>query len=50
MKIDLKEDAVYQVKNGKLKKITTPLTGYGKQVILWQDGKIAHSEISYTEK
>lgn len=50
MEINLEEDAVYQVKDGKLEKIATPPTGYGKQVILWQNGKISHCEISYTEK
>lgn len=48
--IDLKEEAVYQVKDGELKKVTTPLTGYGKQVITWQNGKITYSEVTHTEK
>lgn len=48
--VNIKEEAVYRVKDGELKKITTPKSGYGRQVIVWQDGKITHCEVSFTEK
>ncbi|MDC3414284.1 DUF3954 domain-containing protein [Terrihalobacillus insolitus] len=48
--IDLKEDAVYRIKDGKIDRVDMPETGYGKQVITWQDGKPSHYEVSYTKK
>ncbi|KYC72307.1 DUF3954 domain-containing protein [Heyndrickxia coagulans] len=48
--IDLMENAVYRVIDGRLIKVTTPGIGYGKQIITWQAGKPSHCEISFTEK
>ncbi|WP_342399605.1 DUF3954 domain-containing protein [Weizmannia sp. FSL W8-0676] len=48
--IDLMENAVYRVVDGRLIKVTTPGIGYGKQIITWQAGKPSHCEISFTEK
>ncbi|NMH83288.1 DUF3954 domain-containing protein [Bacillus coagulans] len=48
--IDLMENAVYRVVDGRLIKVTTPGIGYGKQIITWQAGKPLHCEISFTEK
>jgi len=48
--IDLKENAVYMIKDGELKKVDVPGDGFGKQVINWQDGKPTHYEVSYTKK
>lgn len=48
--INLKEDAVYRVKDGKLIKVKNPDSGYGKQVFTWQHGKITNCEVSFTEK
>lgn len=48
--VDLREDAVLVIKQGKLKEINAPDSGYGEQVITWQDGKIAHEKVSYTVK
>lgn len=50
MKIDLTENAVYKVVDGKLEKIDTPGEGFGKQVIHWQDGKPVHYEVNYTKR
>ncbi|WP_176087342.1 DUF3954 domain-containing protein [Virgibacillus dokdonensis] len=40
----------YIIRNGKEEKVTKPKSGYGKQTIVWQDGKISHYEVSFTEK
>lgn len=48
--VDLKQDAAYIVKNGKLEKVDKPGDGFGKQIITWQDGKPTHYEVSYTKK
>lgn len=48
--IDLMENAVYRVKDGILEKIDVPGNGFGKQTIIWQDGKPTHYEVSYTKK
>lgn len=48
--IDLTTNAVYIVKNGVLEKIEPPETGFGKQTVTWQDGKLAHYEVSYTKR
>ncbi len=48
--IDLKEDAVYIVKEGKLEQVDKPGEGFGKQVITWQNGKPTHYEVSYTKR
>ena len=48
--IDLLEDAVYRVVNGKLEQVDKPGDGYGKQIITWQNGKPTHYEVSYTKK
>lgn len=48
--IDLTKDGVYIIKNGKPEKIEPPQTGFGKQTINWQNGKLLHWEVSYTKR
>lgn len=48
--VDLKENAVYRVIDGEIKKVDKPGVGFGKQVITWQDGKPTHYEVSYTKR
>ena len=48
--VDLKEDAVLVIKNGKLKKMPKPDSGFGEHVVTWQDGKIHAKKVTYTEK
>ena len=48
--IDLRENAVYMIKDGQLKKVDIPGDGFGKQTITWQDGKPTHYEVSYTKR
>ena len=48
--IDLRENAVYRVIDGKLEKVDKPGNGFGKQTITWQDGKPYMCEISYTKR
>lgn len=47
--VDLKENAVYRVKDGVLEKVDVPGDGFGKQIIHWQDGKPIHYEVNYTK-
>lgn len=49
-KVNLDENAVYRVKDGKLEMIDVPGEGFGKQIITWQNGKPTHYEVSYTKK
>lgn len=48
--MNLKENTVYIVSDGKLKPLDKPKTGFGKTIIHWQDGKITLTEINYTIK
>lgn len=50
VKINLNENAVYRVIDGKIEKVDVPGDGYGKQTITWQNGKPTHYEVSYTKK
>lgn len=49
-RINLDENAVYRVKDGKLEKVDKPVHGFGKQIITWQDDKPVVCEISYTQR
>ena len=48
--VDLNEDAVLVIKEGKLKRIPKPDSGYGEHVVTWQNGKIHAEKVSYTVK
>ncbi|WP_077623825.1 DUF3954 domain-containing protein [Sediminibacillus massiliensis] len=48
--INLKENAVYRVKDGQLDRVDVPGEGFGKQVIHWQDGKPQRYEINYSKR
>lgn len=48
--VNLNEDGIYRVKNGKLQEVKKPESGFGKQTITWQQGKITNVEVTYTEK
>ena len=48
--ISLLENAVYRVIDGRIQKIDRPGSGFGKQTIIWQNGKPVVCEISYTVK
>lgn len=48
--IDLMENAVYRVKDGRLEKLDVPGDGFGTQTIKWQDGKPLLYEVSYTKR
>ena len=50
VEINLREDAVYVVKEGKLQRIPKPDSGYGETSITWQHGKIHAKKVSYTVK
>lgn len=48
--VRLDEDAVLVVKQGELKRIPKPESGYGEYVVTWQNGKIHAEKVSYTVK
>lgn len=37
--IDLNENAVYAVRDGKIQKVPAPPDGFGKQIIEWEHNK-----------
>lgn len=48
--ISLQENAVYKVVKGELEKVDTPVYGFGKQIITWENGKPTGYEVSYTKR
>ncbi|MCB5238907.1 DUF3954 domain-containing protein [Niallia circulans] len=46
----MKESELYIVKDGTLKLLDKPASGFGKTVIHWQDGKPITVEVNYTNK
>lgn len=48
--VDLKENATYYVRDGKLFEVDGLPCGYGKQIIVWQDGKPIGYDINYTKR
>lgn len=48
--IDLSKDRVFIVKNGIVKCKEAPATGFGEQVITWQDGRAVYFDEKYKEK
>lgn len=48
--VDLMENGVYIVSNGKLTALDNPPMGYGKQEINWQNGKVTHVDYKYSKK
>ncbi|WP_096269489.1 DUF3954 domain-containing protein [Paucisalibacillus globulus] len=47
--VNLEEEALYRVKNGKLEKLDKPITGFGEVIQKWQDGKLGRYEVKYTK-
>ncbi|MER2169016.1 MAG: DUF3954 domain-containing protein [Psychrobacillus psychrodurans] len=43
-------DALCLVKNGIIEVLEGPQSGFGKQIINWQNGKPTHIEIQFTKK
>lgn len=48
--IDLYENATYVVKDGKIERLEDPQSGYGKQTVLWQNGKPVVIEVNCSKK
>ncbi|WP_342566648.1 DUF3954 domain-containing protein [Psychrobacillus sp. FSL K6-4046] len=44
------EQAVCLIKDGKMDVVESPISGYGKQIITWQNGKPTHIEIQSTKR
>lgn len=49
IKINLNEDALYRVKDGKIEKMDKPISGFGEVVQKWQEGKLGRYEVKYTK-
>ncbi|WP_121605403.1 DUF3954 domain-containing protein [Virgibacillus sp. Bac332] len=47
--VDLNEDALYRVVQGKLEKMDKPPTGFGEVIQRWQDGELGRYEVKYTK-
>lgn len=43
------KDGVYIVKNGIIKPVEVPKSGYGKSIIHWENGKPTRMETTSTE-
>lgn len=48
--IDLMKNATYVVRDGELTLVDVLPTGFGKQIITYQNGKWSHYDISYSKK
>lgn len=47
--VSLEKDAVYVVKRGALKEVDAPDTGFGENLITWEQNKIHAIKVSSTE-
>ncbi|QIW18552.1 DUF3954 domain-containing protein [Bacillus thuringiensis] len=50
VEIDVTCNVIMIVKNGVVKQITPPVTGYGEQVVVWVGGKVDRVITTFTEK
>ncbi|MDA2300431.1 DUF3954 domain-containing protein [Bacillus cereus] len=48
--ISLNENMVYIVKNGQIHPIKPPVSGHGKQIAVWINGKVDRVVSEFTEK
>ncbi|WP_242223677.1 DUF3954 domain-containing protein [Bacillus cereus group sp. BfR-BA-01380] len=48
--IDITKDRIFVVKGGQVTPYEKPQTGFGEQVVIWQNGKAVRVETKYTEK
>lgn len=48
--VDLLKNATYIIKDGKIVEVPMPSTGFGRQVISWQDGKPCHGQVEESFK
>lgn len=48
--INLLENAVYRVVDGKLEQVDKPGDGFGKVTVHWQDNKPYLYEVNYTKR
>ncbi|MGE6370626.1 DUF3954 domain-containing protein [Planococcus kocurii] len=47
--VSLSKNSTFIVKDGIIKEIKAPPTGFGKQIVCWSNGKPTHVEFNYTE-
>lgn len=48
--VDLRENATYFVRDGKLVRVSDLPKGYGTQTIVWKEGKPKCVDIKFTEQ
>lgn len=46
----LREDALYIFRKGKLEQLETPPHGFGTQELVWQNAKLQVNKVNYTQK
>lgn len=49
-KLNIQGDGVYIVKNGIIREVEVPPSGFGKTLISWEVGKPTRIEYQYSEK
>jgi len=48
--IDVTNNKIYVVKDGRVIAVEPPASGYGEQVAVWQNGKVDRVDTKFTEK
>ncbi|PEY32695.1 DUF3954 domain-containing protein [Bacillus cereus] len=50
VEIDVTNNKIYVVKDGRVIAVEPPASGYGEQVAVWQNGKVDRVDAKFTEK
>jgi hypothetical protein len=48
--VDLTNNALYIVRDGVLHEVDKPPTGFGKQIVHWEDGKPKRYEVNFSKQ
>ncbi|MBE5106451.1 DUF3954 domain-containing protein [Bacillus thuringiensis] len=50
VEIDTARNQIYVVKDGRVFPVAPPISGFGEQVAIWQNGKVDRVDTKFTEK
>ncbi|HDR4948895.1 MULTISPECIES: DUF3954 domain-containing protein [Bacillus cereus group] len=50
VEIDVSSNKLYVVKDGKVIALNPPESGYGEQIAVWVNGKVARVDTKFTKK